>query len=207
MDRNLVFTRLALGVLLVLGSINYFAGELLSLPEGSNSLSIQLVEAVRFSGLLDVVMGIQLVAGLLILAGPLLPVALAAVMPISICALFWAMLLEGSIPWSLYALVVVALGALLMFALLPVYSAMLAPYPLAAGEDDEGRYERRFSWPVGGIAPREWIIGMAIIGGVTAFYHYLVPSMLAFYCISVLIYPAIIATGRLIQGVAARRVR
>jgi len=202
MDRNLVFARLALGVLLVFGGINYFAGELLALPDGSNPLSVQLVEAVRFSSLLDVVMGIQLVAGLLILAGPLLPVALAAVMPISISVLYWAMLVEGSILWSLYGLVTVALGALLMFALLPVYATVFDPYALAVGEDDEGRYERRFSWPMGGIMPHDWIIGVAIIGAVAAFYNYLVPSMLAFYCISVLIYPVTVATGKMIQGVA-----
>jgi hypothetical protein len=202
MERKLVIARLVLGALLVFSSINYFVGELVPLPAGSTPQAVQLVDAMRLSGLLDVVMGIQFVAGLLILAGPLMPVALAAVLPIGIAGLYWALLVEYSIVWSLVALVVVALTLLLMFALLPVYAAILDFYAMAAGEDDEVRYERRFSWPLGGVLPHQWIVGMAMIGVVGAFYNQFVPESLAFYCISVLIYPVIVITGKMIQGVA-----
>ncbi|MCL6250133.1 hypothetical protein M3P36_03605 [Altererythrobacter sp. KTW20L] len=201
MERKLVIARVVLGALLVFSSINYFVGELVPLPAGSTPLAMQLVDAMRLSGLLDVVMGIQLFAGLLILAGPLMPVALAAVLPIGIAGLYWALLVEYSIVWSLVALIVVGLTLLLMFALLPVYAAILDFYALAAGEDDEVRYERRFSWPLGGVMAHQWIVGMAMIGVVGVFYNQFVPESLAFYCISVLIYPVIVLTGKGIQGV------
>lgn len=202
MERKLLVARLVLGGLLVFSGINYFAGELVPLPAGSTPLSVQLVDAMRMSGLLDVVMGIQLVAGVLILAGPLMPVALAAVLPIGIALFYWAALVDYSIVWSLVSLVMAALTLLLMFALLPVYATIFDFYALAAGEDDEIRYERRFSWPLGGVLPHQWIVGMAMIGVVGAFYNQFVPESLAFYCISVLIYPVIVITGKMIQGVA-----
>ena len=53
-------------------------------------------------------MGIQLVTGALILAGVLVPVALCVLIPVTVCAAYWAVILEHQFLGAILALVAVA---------------------------------------------------------------------------------------------------
>ena len=206
MDKFLTPARLLLGLLLACNGLNHFAGPFLPLPAGTTPLAVQLQDALYFSQLINVAMGIQLVAGIALLAGLFVPLALAAAMPVNLCALFWAMVLEQSAGWSLLAALVVALGALLMFALLPAYTAMLAPRGLAVGESaaSGANYETVYAWPVGQSRPLEVISALIILAAAAAFYHFIVPSLLAFFCIVVLAWPLTVLMLRLVQGLVVR---
>ena len=87
------------------------------------------------SRLLDVAMAMQLVAGALILAGLLVPAALCVLMPISTCALFWAVILDHQPLNMVLALAAFALNGLLMLAYLRYYHGTLQRRALALGEE------------------------------------------------------------------------
>ena len=84
--------RLIFGAWMLVNGINYFFVSLYPMPSGHEPLAVQLMNGLVNSHLLDVVMGIQLVTGALILIGVFVPAALCVVMPISVCAAFWALL-------------------------------------------------------------------------------------------------------------------
>jgi hypothetical protein len=118
---------------LLLGGAGYFLG-LYPTPAGATPLAAQLMTAFVHSGLLDIAMAIEALAGLLILAGIFVPVALAAVLPISICGLYWTLILNQQPAGALLALVAFALNGLLMLAYLESYRGVLQRRALAAGE-------------------------------------------------------------------------
>ncbi len=208
MARLLTPARLLLGAILLLNGLNHFFGPLLPQlwpqPVGTNPLAIQLIEALHFSALFDVVMAIQLVTGAALLANLFVPLALAASMPVSVCALYWALLLEQSAGWSLFAGLTVLLSAFLMFALLPAYHAMLQPQALALGEDATNRYENRYARPAGQTSAAQFALALLPLAAAAAFYQLIVPSMLAFYCLIVLLVPLAVLVLRLLQGVLAK---
>ena len=82
----------------------------------------------------DLAMAIELVAGLLILAGVLVPLALCLVMPISTCAVYWSAILEHQPLGAVLALVAFALNGLLMLAYIDYYKGALQRHALMAGE-------------------------------------------------------------------------
>ena len=90
--------------------------------------------ALRDGWMLDVAMVIELVTGALILLGVMVPVALCVVMPISVCAAFWAVILEHQPLGALLALVAVGLNALLCLAYIDYYQDMLQRRALTFGE-------------------------------------------------------------------------
>lgn len=126
--------RVVFGAWMLISGLNHFFLHLYALAPGSEPLSVQLMTALARSGMLDVVMAIQLVAGALILAGLFVPAALCVVMPVSVCAAFWAAILEREPLGALLALAAVALNAALMLAYLDYYRDMLQRHALAAGE-------------------------------------------------------------------------
>ena len=91
------------------------------MPTGHEPLAVQLMDAFVHSGLFDVAMIIELVAGALILAGFFVPVALCVVMPVSTCALYWSAILEHQPLGAFVALVAFALNGLLMLAYIDYY--------------------------------------------------------------------------------------
>jgi len=103
-------------------------------PAGHTPLAVQLITALAHSRLLDVALAIQLVCGVLILAGLLVPAALAVVMPITTCAAFWAAGLDRAPLGAALSLAALALNGLLMLAYLDSYRTMLQRRALAAGE-------------------------------------------------------------------------
>ena len=126
--------RLILGAWMLVSGLNFFFLHFYPLAAGHQPLAVQLMTALVDSRLLDVAMAIQLIAGVLILAGLLVPLALCVLMPVSTCAAFWAVILEHEPLGALLALVAVALNALLLLAYLDSYRSMLQRHALAAGE-------------------------------------------------------------------------
>ena len=132
--KNLVLVgRLIFGAWMLINGANFFF-HLYPQPVGHTPLSIQLMTALVDGHMLDVAMIIQLVAGALILAGVLVPVALCVVMPISVCAAFWAVILEHQPTGAAIALVAVGLNALLCLAYIDYYKGMLQRHALTFGE-------------------------------------------------------------------------
>ncbi len=206
MDKLFNPARLLLGLLLAANGLNHFAGPFLPLPQGTTPLAVQLQDALYFSQLINVAMGIQLVTGLALLAGLFVPLALAAAMPVNLCTLYWALVLEHSVGWSLLAALAVATGALLMFALLPAYTRMLTPRGFALGEraDSGANFETVYAWPVGQSRPLAFVASLVPLLAAAAFYHFIVPSLLAFFCIVVLAWPLTVLVLRLVQGLVVR---
>jgi hypothetical protein len=126
--------RLIFGAWMVFSGLNHFVLHVVPLPPGSEPLAVQLMAAFVHSGLIDVAMGMQLACGALILAGVFLPAALCVLMPVSVCAAFWTVILERDPMWGALALAAVAFNALLMWAHLDYYKGMLRGGALAVGE-------------------------------------------------------------------------
>jgi uncharacterized membrane protein YphA (DoxX/SURF4 family) len=123
----------ALGAWMLVNSVSYlFLAS--PAPTGHAPLAIQLMDALVHSRLFAVAMVIQLVTGVLILAGVLMPVALALLMPISTCALYWALILDQQPLYAMLALAAFALNGVLMLAYLPYYHGALQRRALAVGE-------------------------------------------------------------------------
>ncbi|HUL83403.1 MAG TPA: hypothetical protein VL131_14740, partial [Gammaproteobacteria bacterium] len=103
------------------------------LPAGHEPLAVQLMTGLVHSRLLDVAVAIELVTGALILIGVFVPAALCVVMPISVCAAFWALLDHQPVSLIL-GLGAVALNGVLMLAYLDYYKGVLQRRALAVGE-------------------------------------------------------------------------
>jgi uncharacterized membrane protein YphA (DoxX/SURF4 family) len=125
--------RLIFGAWMLVNGINYFFVSLYPLPTGHEPLAMQLMNGMMHSHLLDVVMGIELVTGALILIGVFVPAALCVVMPLSVCAAFWALLDHQPLN-LLLGLAAIALNGLLMLAYLDYYKGTLQRHALAVGE-------------------------------------------------------------------------
>jgi len=126
--------RIVLGAWMVLNGANYLFLSLWSPPASADPLAVQLMTSLVNSGLLDVVMFIELVTGALILVGIFVPLALCVLMPITVCALFWALILDQQILNVAQSLAALALNGLLMVAYLSYYKGTLQRQPLALGE-------------------------------------------------------------------------
>ena len=122
------------GAWMLVSGINHFFGPFYAEPTGHTPLATQLMDALVHSRLIDVAYGIQLVSGALILVSVLAPLALCVVMPISVCAAYWAIILDHQPLGMLLALIAVALNALLMLAYLDYYKGVLQKRALAVGE-------------------------------------------------------------------------
>ena len=134
MKHLVLIARLVFGAWMLASGLNHFFFNLWPEPVGHSPPAIQLMTALKDGWMLDVAMIIQLVAGALILAGVLVPVALCVVMPISVCAAFWAVILEHEPAGALLALVAVGLNALLCLAYIDYYQGMLKRSALTLGE-------------------------------------------------------------------------
>ena len=130
----MLVARLVFGAWLLASGANHFFFAMWPEPIGHEPLALQLMNALVHSGLFDVAMAIELVCGALILLGVLVPVALCVAMPVSTCALYWAVVLEHQPVTALLALVVFALNGLLMLAWLDYYRGALQRRALALGE-------------------------------------------------------------------------
>jgi uncharacterized membrane protein YphA (DoxX/SURF4 family) len=126
--------RLLFGAYMLLNGANHLFLHLYAEPVGHTPLAIQLMKALNDGWMLDVAMVIQLVTGAMILVGVFVPVALCVVMPISVCAAFWAVILDHQPTGMLAALVVVVVNAGLCLAYIDYYKDMLQRRALTLGE-------------------------------------------------------------------------
>jgi uncharacterized membrane protein YphA (DoxX/SURF4 family) len=134
MKNALLAARVILGAWLLVNGLNHFFLHLYAEPAGTQPLAVQLMTSLVHSRLFDVAMAVQVVGGAFILAGIFLPVALCVVMPVSVCAAFWAVILEHEPVIALLAVVLVALNGLLMLAYIDYYKGMLQRHALTIGE-------------------------------------------------------------------------
>jgi hypothetical protein len=129
-----LIARLIFGGWMLANGANHFFFSFWPTPTGHEPLAIQLMAAFLHSRLFDVAMAIELVAGALILAGWLVPLALCVVMPVSTCALFWAAILDHQPVGALIALVAFGLNGALMLAYIDHYRGVLERHALTLGE-------------------------------------------------------------------------
>lgn len=134
MKSLILIARLVFGAWMLASGANHFLVSLWPEPTGHEPLAVQLMAALMHSRLYDVAMVIQLVTGVLILAGVLVPVAACVVAPISVCAAYWAVILEHQPLGALLALTALALNGLLMLAYIDYYRGVLQRHALTLGE-------------------------------------------------------------------------
>ncbi|MEO6389240.1 MAG: hypothetical protein ABIT16_05955 [Croceibacterium sp.] len=188
--------RFAFGLFLVLNALNHYLGAPLPEPVGSQPLAAQLLTALHHSRLYDVAMGFELTAGILLLVGSAEPFALAVAMPIQVCALFWALVLEHSPLWSALALLALLANAALMWANLPAYRGVLQRRALAQSEGPElgdnydglymhvGKRER--------LTLGQFVAAATVLLAALIFYWYFVPSITGTFARFVILVPAVL---------------
>ena len=130
-----LIARAIFGAWMLANGVNHFIGTpLYAEPTGHEPMAIQLMAAFQHSKMFDVAMTIEAVTGALILVGALVPVALAVVMPVSVCAAYWAVILDHQPVEAILAVAAVTLNAALCLAYLEYYQGMLQRRALTLGE-------------------------------------------------------------------------
>ena len=125
MKHLVLIGRLVFGAWMLASGANHFFLNLWPEPAGHTQLGIQLMTGLRDGWMLDVAMVIQLVTGVVILSGFFVPVALCVVMPISVCAAYWSIILERDPAGAALAAACVGLNGLLLLAYFDYYKDML----------------------------------------------------------------------------------
>lgn len=198
--RRLVLAgRVLFGAWLLANGLNHFAYPLWSVPAGQEPLATQLMAAFAHSGLFSVAMLIQLVCGALIALGLFVPAALCVAMPVSTCALYWSVALDGSPMLALLAVAMFGLNGLLMLAHLPSYRGALEKHALSLGESrDRPHFASMYVDVAARIARAPYIAALATLLAVVWFYAHVVTGRTAMYCLLVLVIPGVIlVNGRL----------
>jgi uncharacterized membrane protein YhaH (DUF805 family)/uncharacterized membrane protein YphA (DoxX/SURF4 family) len=190
--------RLVFGAWMLASGINHFFVALWPLATGHEPLAIQLMAALSHSGLLGVAMTLQLVTGALILTGFWVPVALCVVMPISTCALYWAVVLEHRPLGALLAIAAFALNGLLMLAYLDYYQGALERHALTIGEASTERTSFDFLYvkPNGRTSRGQFVGALVTLLVVAAFYTFVVKGLTAHWCLLMLVFPGIVLHAR-----------
>jgi uncharacterized membrane protein YhaH (DUF805 family) len=190
--------RVIFGAWMLANGANHFFLSLWPLPTGHEPLAIQLMSALVHSRLIDVAMAIQLVSGALILGGRLVPLALCVVMPVSTCAVYWAVILDHQPIGAVLALTAFALNGLLMLAYLGCYKGPLQRQALPVGESQGDRmlFDSLFVNPNGRTSRGEFVVALVLLLVVIAFYAFLVRGRTAQWCLVVTLFPAIVLHAR-----------
>ena len=198
MKQLTVVGRVIFGGWMLADGVNYFFLSLWSMPAGHEPLAVQLMAALLHSGLFGVAMAIQLVTGALILTGWLVPVALCVVMPVSTCALYWAVILDHQALGALLALAGFALNGLLMLAYLDYYQGALQRHALMLGESAAGRssFNDLFVNPNGRTSRSQFAAALITLVAVLAFYAFRVTGVTAHWCMFMLLLPAVVLHAR-----------
>jgi uncharacterized membrane protein YphA (DoxX/SURF4 family) len=131
------FLRLIFAAWMIPAGVNHFY-QIFPQPMGNQPLSHELIVALLDSHLFDLVKAVELLAGIAVLVGYRVPLALLICMPVSFCVFYWDAPLEG---WgsraALFGYSVLACNLLLCLAYVRSYRAMFAwrsmPRALAAG--------------------------------------------------------------------------
>ena len=184
-----------IGRIILGGAMVLFAANILFLsdaPAGAQPLAEQLMTSLVNSRLLHVALALQLVAGALLLAGIMVPLALTAQMTIAANALFWAVLLNQTPLLAIFTLIVFAINGLLMIAYLPYYKGVLDENALAAGEEAGKGYDDLFNHHRGHTSKGDYIPALLSVLAAMAFFGYFVAGRTADFCMLVLMYPLFI---------------
>jgi hypothetical protein len=171
--------RVLLGAVMVLTALDYFLPALVPVVEQytwQDPMSVRLMTAFDKSGLLAIAKFIHLVAGALLLVNRGVPFALAALAPVNVCGTYISLFVEGDAVIGLFAVLTMALNALLMLAYLPYYRGVLEPGQLADGEASEpGRnYESLYVNPLSGAPARAYLGAALVLAAAAAFYWFVV---------------------------------
>ena len=196
--KNLILVgRLVFGAWMLANGINHFFVSFFPEPIGHAPLAAQLMEALVHSRLLDVAMAIQLVTGALILAGAFVPVALCVVMPITVCAVYWSVILEHQPLMAILAIAALALNGFLMLAYLDYYQGTLQRRALTLGEGEEGgSYEAFFANPNGRTSRAGFVRALVPLLAVAALYFFLVRNRNGDWVLVTLLFPALVLHAR-----------
>ena len=173
MSRLVLIGRLVFGAWMLASGANHFFVNLWPEPAGHEPLGIQLMTGLRDGWMLDVAMIVQMVAGACILTGFFVPVALCVVMPVSVCAAFWSVILERDPAWAALAAACAGLNGLLMLAYIDYYKGMLREHAsLAFGETEEGgkNFVSIFGNPTGRLSRELFVGGLPVLLLTVAFY-------------------------------------
>ena len=196
MTRALDILRIVLGVVLVITAFGYFTPFLVTFApphDFADPMAARLVGTLDASGLMAVGKFVQLAGGALLLVNRATPFALAALLPVGVCAAFIAVVLEGDVPLALAALGLLALTALLALAYLPYYAAMLGAGQLADGERAEpgAHYASLFVNPLSGAPAVAYLPAALVLAAAAAFYWHVVPGLNGTTGLAVLAFPAL----------------
>ena len=196
MNRATLVARLIFGAWMLINGANYLFFSFWPMPAGHEPLAILLMSALVHSKLINVAMVIQLVTGALLLSGVFVPLALCVVMPISVCALYWGLILDHRLGVALLALVAFALNAFLMLAYLEYYRGALRRSALALTETARSSFDLLFVNPSGRTSRGEFVPALITLVAVAAFYTFIVTGRTAEWCALVLVYPGAILHAR-----------
>ena len=199
MSKHLVLVaRIVFGAWMLANGVNHFFVSLYPEPVGHEPLAIQLMAAFQHSGMMGVASTIQLVTGALILVGAFLPVALCVVMPVSVVAAFWAVILDHQPVEAILALIAVALNAGLCLAYIDYYRDMLVRRAVTVGEAaDGGTYEDRYAYPRGRTSRNDYILALIVLAAAFAFYHFLAnPGLNRQWVLTTLLFPTFVLLAR-----------
>lgn len=120
------FVRLVFAAWMIPAGLNHFV-PIFPQPMGSQPLSHELIVALIDSHLFDLVKAVELIAGICVLTGFYVPLALIVCMPVSFCVFYWDTPLEG---WgsraSVFGEAVLLCNVLLCLAYINSYRAMFA---------------------------------------------------------------------------------
>jgi uncharacterized membrane protein YphA (DoxX/SURF4 family) len=120
------FVRLVFAAWMIPAGLNHFV-PLFPQPMGSQPLSHELIVALLDSHLFDLVKAVELLAGICVLTGFYLPLALIVCMPVSFCVFYWDTPLEG---WgsraSIFGEAVLFCNVVLCLAYMKYYRSMFA---------------------------------------------------------------------------------
>jgi uncharacterized membrane protein YhaH (DUF805 family) len=190
--------RLVFGAWMLANGANHFFFSFWATPTGHEPLAVQLMAALIHSHLFDVAMAIQLLTGGLLVAGFFVPAALCLVMPISTCALYWAVILDHQPLGALLAIAAFALNGLLMLAYIGYFRKMLQQQALALGESaGPGRsFDLLFVNPKGRTSRGRFAPALITLIAVLAFYAFRVTGLTAHWCMLMLVLPAVILHAR-----------
>ncbi len=190
--------RLVFGAWMLANGANHFLVSLYPGPTGHGPLAVQLMTALVHSRLFDVAMAIQLVTGALILAGVFVPLALCVVMPISVCAVYWSVILEHQPLGAALALAAFLLNGLLMLAYVDYYRGMLQRGAVTLGEREQGgmRYETLFANPSGRTSRGDFTGALIPLAATAALYFFLVKGRNGEWVLVTLLFPAAVLHAR-----------
>jgi uncharacterized membrane protein YphA (DoxX/SURF4 family) len=120
------FLRLIFAAWMIPAGVNHFY-QIFPQPLGNQPLSHELIVALIDSHLFDLVKAVELLAGIAVLIGYRVPLALLVCMPVSFCVFYWDAPLEG---WgsraALFGYSVLACNLLLCIAYSRSYRTMFA---------------------------------------------------------------------------------